>query len=73
MALLFKDVAASGVHSPTGIGNEGRRRKRIMRAFQINEISAVSHPAQVHARVLLHKCAGDPVASNNHKEQRQMN
>jgi len=31
------------------------RRRRIMRAFKLNEISAVDRPAQAHARVLIMK------------------
>ena len=36
-----------------------KRKRRIMRAFKINEISAVDRPAQAHARVCLLKREGD--------------
>ena len=70
-ARLFKDITAAGVHTPTTLGN-GRTRRRIMRAFRIDEISAVDRPAQAHARVLLQKRDDTPVARHQPKEHTEM-
>lgn len=39
----------------------GKRRKRIMRTFKLNEISAVDRPAQAHAKMTIMKRADDSV------------
>ena len=68
-ARLFKDLTASSVHVPTALGG---RRRRIMRAFRIDEISAVDRPAQAHARILLQKRDDTPVALHKPKEHTEM-
>lgn len=45
--------------------NKGKNRRRVMRAFKIDEISAVDYPAQEHAKVTIMKRRGqvstDPI------------
>jgi len=52
---LAKDATVSDVHSPGALGPDGRRKRRILRALRIDEISAVDFPAQAHARALIIK------------------
>ena len=73
MALLFKDITAASASTRQPRSAMGARRRRIMRAFRIDEISAVDRPAQAHAKVLLQKRDDTPVARHQPKEHTKMN
>lgn len=61
----YTDVRSASPSKGQGLGQnitkEGGVVKRIMRAFKMNEISAVDRPAQAHAKVVLMKRDADCV------------